>query len=93
MSTAHEISPDPSHESDEMLSIEEAAAFLRVPVATMRYWRYCGTGPFSFRVRRHVRYWRSDLVLWRAEQGRRPDSTSPQANGSSGTAPCPHCQR
>ena len=42
---------DDNHADDEMLSIEEAAAFLRVPVATMRYWRYCGTGPFSFKSR------------------------------------------
>ena len=63
---------DEHHEHDEMLTIEEAAALLRVPVATMRYWRHLGAGPFSFRVGRHVRYWRSDLVLWLAEQARRP---------------------
>lgn len=33
------IPPDDNHEHDELLSIEEAAAFLRVPVKTMRYWR------------------------------------------------------
>ena len=71
MSTAPH--PDNNHADDEMLSIEEAAAFLRVPVATMRYWRHLGaTGPFSFRVGRHVRYWRTDLILWLAEQARRP---------------------
>ncbi|MFC7503705.1 helix-turn-helix domain-containing protein [Nocardioides sp. GCM10030258] len=69
-----------THENDEMLTIDEAAEFLRVPVATMRYWRYCGTGPFSFKVQRHVRYWRSNLVLWRAEQGRAP--SSPQESTS-----------
>ena len=67
-----------NHEHDEMLTIEEAAALLRVPVATMRYWRYTGDGPFSFKVQRHVRYWRTDLILWRGQQGRRPDSDSPQ---------------
>lgn len=72
MSTARHR--DDNHADDEMLSIDEAAAFLRVPVATMRYWRYSGDGPFSFTVGRHVRYWHSDLVLWRAEQGRRPRS-------------------
>jgi hypothetical protein len=76
MSTARHDNDD--HADDEMLTIDEAAAFLRVPVATMRYWRYCGTGPFSFRIQRHVRYWRTDLVLWRAEQGRQPEG-SPQA--------------
>jgi len=44
----------------------------------MRYWRYTGDGPFSFKVQRHVRYWRTDLILWRGEQGRRPDPDSPQ---------------
>jgi len=68
---------DNNHEHDEMLTIEEAAALLRVPVATMRYWRYCGTGPFSFKVARHVRYWRTDLILWRAEQGRAAADSSP----------------
>ncbi|MCA0178734.1 MAG: helix-turn-helix domain-containing protein [Actinobacteria bacterium] len=70
---------DDNHENDEMLSIEEAAAFLRVPVATMRYWRYCGDGPFSFRLGRHVRYWRTELILWRGDQGRRPDDGGAQA--------------
>lgn len=67
MSTARDH--ENNHEHDELYSIEEAAAFLRVPVATMRWWRYCGTGPFSFKVGRHVRYWYTDLVLWRADQG------------------------
>lgn len=62
-----------NHENDAMLDINEASEFLRVPVATLRYWRHTGEGPFSFRIGRHVRYWRSDLVTWRAEQGRRPD--------------------
>jgi hypothetical protein len=65
-------SADDNHEHDEMLSIQEAAAFVRVPVATMRYWRYTGDGPFSFKVGRHVRYWRADLVLWLTEQTNRP---------------------
>lgn len=73
------IQPDDNHEHDEMLSIEEAAALLRVPVATMRYWRYTGDGPHSFKIRRHVRYWRTDLILWRAEQGRRPEQVNPEA--------------
>ena len=78
MSTAPNY--DDNHEDDEMLTIEEAAAFLRVPVATMRYWRYCGDGPFSFKLGRHVRYWRTDLIVWRAEQGRRPDSNGPSGS-------------
>ena len=78
MSTATRY--DDNHADDEMLSIEEAAAFLRASVDTMRYWRYDGTGPFSFKVGRHVRYWRTDLILWRAEQARRPDPDSTRPN-------------
>ena len=52
---------DDNHADDEMLSIEEAAEFLRVPVATLRYWRHLGIGPRSFRVGRHVRYWHTEV--------------------------------
>jgi Helix-turn-helix domain len=84
MSTAphRDDNRDDNHADDEMLSIEEASAFLRVPVATMRYWRHLGDGPFSFRVGRHVRYWRTDLSLWLAEQARRPDPDGRRANSS-----------
>lgn len=58
-------SPDPD---DDLLSIEEAAALLRTPVATLRYWRHMGTGPRSFRVGRAVRYWHSDVRGWLHEQ-------------------------
>ena len=71
--TAQPTNPNPRRQpDDEMLSIEEAAAYLRLPVATLRYYRHLGTGPHSFRVGRHVRYWRTDLVLWLTEQARRP---------------------
>ena len=57
---------------DEMLSLQEACAFLRVPEGTLRYWRHLGAGPRSFKVGRHVRYWRTDLILWLTEQTNRP---------------------
>ncbi|WP_159540985.1 AlpA family transcriptional regulator [Aeromicrobium sp. 9AM] len=53
---------------DELLTIEEAAALVRAPVATLRYWRHLGTGPHSFRVGRAVRYWRRDVLAWLNEQ-------------------------
>jgi hypothetical protein len=71
--TAQPTNPAPRRQpDDEMLSIEEAATYLRLPVATLRYYRHLGTGPHSFRVGRHVRYWRTDLVLWLTEQTNRP---------------------
>lgn len=50
-------------ESD-LLTIPEAAALLRAPVATLRYWRHLGTGPRSFRLGRRVLYRRQDIQAW-----------------------------
>ena len=43
------------------LMVAEVADVLRVPIATLRYWRHRSTGPRSFRVGRGVRYWRSEV--------------------------------
>ena len=40
----------------DLLTITEAAALLRTPVATLRWWRHQGTGPASFRIGRRVFY-------------------------------------
>jgi hypothetical protein len=71
--TASSLTPGDSrhpsrHLGDEMLTLREACDFLRVPEGTLRYWRHLGCGPRSFKVGRHVRYWRADLVLWLSEQ-------------------------
>jgi integrase len=52
--------------------LQEACAFLRMPEGTLRQWRHLGAGPGSFKIGRHVRYWRADLVLWLSEQTNRP---------------------
>jgi excisionase family DNA binding protein len=52
----------------ELLTIAEAAAVLRIPVATLRYWRHRGTGPRSFKLGRHVMYQRGDVSEWLAAQ-------------------------
>jgi hypothetical protein len=57
---------------DQMLTLAEACALLRVPEGTLRYWRHLGSGPRSFKIGRHVRYWRTDLILWLTEQTNRP---------------------
>jgi hypothetical protein len=51
-----------------LLTLTEAAAFLRAPVATLRYWRHLGIGPDGFRLGRRVMYRREDLDRWVAEQ-------------------------
>lgn len=54
---------------DALLTIEEVAKLLRMPVATVRYWaRVLGTGPRGFIVGRRLRYWRQDVIDWLDEQ-------------------------
>lgn len=57
---------------DEMLTIEEVSDLIRVPINTLRYWRHLGSGPRSFRLGRHIRYWKTDVVLWVTDQASRP---------------------
>ena len=71
--TNHRPTPhETPHANDELLTLPEVADLVRVPVATLRYWRHLGCGPRSFKVGRHVRYWRADLILWLTEQTDRP---------------------
>ena len=74
--TAQQMNPDDHTRSqtslgDEMLTLQEACKLLRVPEGTLRYWRHLGAGPRSFKIGRHVRYWRTDLILWLTEQTNR----------------------
>jgi excisionase family DNA binding protein len=64
MTTAHTADLSTPHANDDLLSISEVADLVRVPVATLRYWRHLGTGPRSFKVGRSVRYWRTDVLRW-----------------------------
>ncbi len=68
-------SPETPHAGDELMSMQEVADVVRVPVATLRYWRHLGTGPRGFRVGRSVRYWQTDVLRWLENQ-----SDSPQAS-------------
>ena len=54
--------------NDDLLTIGEVAGILRVPVATLRYWRHLGSGPASFKIGRSVRYLRSEVTRWFHEQ-------------------------
>lgn len=50
------------------MMLAEVAEYLRVPVATLRYWRAVGKGPRSRLVGRRVRYERADVDEWLAAQ-------------------------
>jgi hypothetical protein len=47
-----------------LLTLEEAATFLRTSVATLRYWRHLGIGPAGFRLGRRVVYQLDELQRW-----------------------------
>ena len=50
--------------STRLLSTEDVARILVVPVTTLYTWRYKGTGPRAFRVGKHLRYRLSDVMEW-----------------------------
>ena len=50
---------------DKVLTPHEVADMIRVPVATLRYWRQRGTGPESFRMGpRRIMYRERDVIEW-----------------------------
>lgn len=49
---------------DPLLSIEDLAEYLGVPVATIYDWRVDGKGPCGVRVGRHVKFIQSDVLAW-----------------------------
>ncbi len=49
---------------DQLMTIEEVAELLRMPVATLRYWRVLDSGPCGFIIGRRLRYWRQDVLAW-----------------------------
>jgi predicted DNA-binding transcriptional regulator AlpA len=55
---------------DRLLVASEVAARIRVPVATLRDWRYRNKGPRSARIGRRVMYRESDVTAWVEEQFR-----------------------
>jgi len=63
------------HANDELLTIKEVAEIVRVPEATLRYWRHLGTGPRSFRIGRSVRYWKTEVALWLEDESSNPQTS------------------
>lgn len=48
----------------DLRTLAETAAYLRTPVATLRYWRHLVEGPAGFRLGRRVVYRRVDVDQW-----------------------------
>ncbi len=52
----------------ELLTISETAAYLKVPVETLRKWRAQSRGPKAVKLGRHLRYRQEDIDQWVKEQ-------------------------
>lgn len=55
-------------ESSRLLSSEELADFLKVPIATIHRWRCKGSAPKAVRVGRHLRFDMNDVREWMEER-------------------------
>ena len=55
---------------DGLLSPEQLAEFLDIPIGTIYRWNYAGTGPRALSVGRHVRYRESDVHKWLDSQAK-----------------------
>ena len=58
-------------QADRLLSPQELADYLDVPVKTIYSWRYYRKGPPGFRVGKHVRFRWRDVEAWISELRRR----------------------
>ena len=56
------------HEIERLLTINDLAQMLGVPVDTLYGWRHRGQGPRGYRVGRHVRYRQASVEAWLAER-------------------------
>jgi excisionase family DNA binding protein len=57
---------------EALMTAEEVARYLGVPLPTLYMWRYVGRGPRASKVGRWLRYRRSDVDAWLDEQAVRP---------------------
>lgn len=55
-----------------LLSAQEVADYLGVPITTVYTWRHRSQGPPGFRVGRHLRYRRRDVEAWIERQLQKP---------------------
>lgn len=54
---------------ERLLSVEEVADFLGIPVSTLYQWRHRGCGPDAYRVGRHLRYDPCAVRSWLEQHG------------------------
>lgn len=49
---------------DELLTLDELCAMLKITKATAYKQRSTGTGPPGYRIGKHLRFKRSDVLIW-----------------------------
>ncbi|MGW4461794.1 helix-turn-helix domain-containing protein [Micromonospora sp. NPDC004704] len=54
--------------NNELWSVEDVSAYLRIPVETLYRWRKVRYGPPAARVGRHLRYDPADVRSWVKKQ-------------------------
>lgn len=52
----------------QLMTTKDVESEFGIPVGTLRYFRSSGVGPASFRLAGRVRYRRSEVLAWIAEQ-------------------------
>lgn len=60
--------PQRSRRTERLLSPQQLADYLEIPVKTLYTWRHRNTGPRGFRVGKHLRYRWSDVEAWLADR-------------------------
>lgn len=53
---------------EPLLTADDLAAYLGIPVSTVRDWRSAGKGPCGVWVGKHLRYTVSDVRTWLSDQ-------------------------
>ena len=51
-------------ERDELWTVDDVAAYCKVPKTSVYKWNAMGTGPTYYRLGRHARYRRSEVIKW-----------------------------
>ncbi len=59
-----ELAPVPPLGTDRLVSAQELATYLGVPIGTVYSWRYRREGPPSMRIGRHLRYRWGEVQAW-----------------------------
>ncbi|WP_125099269.1 helix-turn-helix domain-containing protein [Leucobacter chromiireducens] len=78
MDTQHPT-PQPPPGLEPLLSIEELATYLGIPISTLYDWRVRGHGPRAHRFGKHLKFALSDVRAWMATQ-REPEPAAEPAS-------------